>query len=287
MAVDKLVGGLFKLQFWVRESTTGYMIGNQTTLSAGATTNAVVINSVNATTAATRDLTILEFQGGDVIMGNMTYGDRSFAPFTVTFDSSDADDIALLHGTTVDSTHNTAFVFSSLFTDGSTVRNVGIMLSQKKINRDGSDGGTGFLHYVFPFCQVTAGLTIGGFQAKTQMTWNVSPQRATKTPSGTAFSAMAMATPNNEMDCYLVESTYPLAWAAFRSDGAATTFTPAYKPLSSVVTVSATENHFTINGTKTALTSFNTSTGLATMTAAGSSGDYNVLMYETNFVTTS
>jgi hypothetical protein len=75
-----------------------------------------------------------------------------------------------------------------------------------------------------------------------------------------------------------------VALTTYVANGSATTFTPQYLPATSVITLNANNNMFTVDGTATALTSISTSTGLATMAAAGSSGDVNVLVYETNFV---
>jgi hypothetical protein len=70
-----------------------------------------------------------------------------------------------------------------------------------------------------------------------------------------------------------------------RSDAAATTFTATYLPVSSTITINASKNEMVKNGTPTALSSFNTSTGVVTLAAAGTAADLHVVTYGTNYVT--
>ncbi len=283
MTADIFVGGIYRAQIWLRDST-GYMTGDQTTLANAATTSAIVLDGVNATTAAQRPPVYVDFIGGDEINGTMGFGSTSYAPFDLTFDNADADQIVLLHGTAVDTTDNSEYPMYTGYTNAGTIRNAGLMITQKKINRDGSDGGSGFIHTIFPFVQILVRRAVGGFQAKTQFIYGVTPFKTTRTPFGQLFSALGMSIPLSQTDHYHVESTSPVHWTAARSDGIITTFITGYRPLSSTVTIAASPNHFKRNGANLALTSISTTTGVATMPSVGSAGDTNVLMYETNFV---
>jgi hypothetical protein len=67
------------------------------------------------------------------------------------------------------------------------------------------------------------------------------------------------------------------------TNGSGSTFNLTYKPLFSDATQTG-RNWITRNGLNIAVTSVNTSTGLVTLTSAGSSGDIVNVTYPTNFV---
>jgi hypothetical protein len=113
--------------------------------------------------------------------------------------------------------------------------------------------------------------------------WTATPSKTTKAPWGQLWSALSLGYGNNETFMHPMTSTSPLHIATAWMDGTDTTFTLPYLPLNSDFAVTG-RNMVYLNGTRVAVTSINTTTGLVTLTAAGSANDIVVVVYETNFV---
>lgn len=101
--------------------------------------------------------------------------------------------------------------------------------------------------------------------------------------TGELLSGLATLVTEDEFTDY--RSTNPVHICTYVKNGSATEFTLPYLPLSSTVTINASSNHMTVNGTVTAAASVSTTTGVVGV-AAGTSGDIVVMTYETNFVET-
>lgn len=113
--------------------------------------------------------------------------------------------------------------------------------------------------------------------------WNFTAAKTTKAIWGQLWSALSLGYDNNETFMHLMTGRDPFAIATAWMDGTDTTFTPPYLPLYSDVAITG-RNLIYKNGTRTAVTSWSTSTGLVTLAAAGTAGDKWVLVYPSDYV---
>lgn len=253
-----------------------------TALANNGTSHALVIDSINNLTPTGGELTTVTFQGGDRDLGTMQFGSTGLTNLSFVCEDIRNDVITGLHGTSIDTTSNSEFEQWSDYTSVSSVVATQIGFIFKMKNR--STGETAWFTRWYPSCQTTVRTTFGGFQAKNVSEFSVAISPSTYHPLGTALSAMSMNLPDSMTDSITWFTTNRLHVTTYRSDATEVTFVAGYRPLSATVTNNATPNWFARNGTDQALSSFSTTTGVATMAAAGSAGDVNVLIYETNYV---
>lgn len=281
-----LNGGIDRLLIWkifTSASNVPYMGGSAgTSLTAGDTSHAYVVDSIRDFTPQGGELTTLTFEGGDRRFGTMQFGDTGKTGFTFVLEDIQNALITALNGTAVDTTSNSEFEQFSTYASAASSVAVGIGIITTLKDRD--TGTKKFRTTIFPSCSIVFGSQFGGYQGKNTIQANVTVTPSSFHPLGTSLSAMSMSLPDNITDAIELITDNRLAATVYRSNGSDTTFTAAYRPLSSTITNNATPNWFARNGTDQALSSFSTSTAVATMAAAGTSGDVNVLIYETNYV---
>lgn len=281
-----LNAGIDRVLIWkifTSAANVPYMGGSAgTSLAANGTSHAYVIESIRDFTPSGGELTTVIFEGGDKRLGTMQFGDTGKTGFTFTLEDIQNSLITALHGTAVDTTSNSEFEQFSTYASAASAVAVGVGVITTLQDRD--SGAKKFRTTIFPSCSIVFSSAFGGYQAKNTIQANVTVSKASYHPLGTALSAMSMSLPDNQADAIEMITDNRLAASVYRSNGTDTTFTAAYRPTASTVTLNATPNWFARNGTDQALTSFDTTTAVATMAAAGTSGDVNVLFYETNYV---
>ncbi len=281
-----LNAGIDRLLMWknfISASNVPYMGGSAgAALANNGTTHAYVLDSIRDFSPEGGELTTLVFEGGDRRLGTMQFGDTGLTGFTCTFEDVRNSVITGVHGTAVDTTSNSEFELWSTYTSASNAAAVGICITTTL--KDEQTGAKVYRHTVYPSCQAVFSSVLGGFQAKNTIQMNVTVSPSSYFPIGTALSAMSMSLPDNMATHIEMYTTNRIHMTAYRSDATEVTFVAGYRPLSSTVTNNATPNWFARNGTDQALSSISTTTGVATMAAAGTAGDMNVLIYETNFV---
>lgn len=279
-------GGIDRLLIWKIFTSSGnipYMGGTAgTALAVNETTHAYVVESIRDFTPSGGELTTVVFEGGDKRLGTMQFGDTGKTGFTFTLEDIQNSLITALHGTAVDTTSNSEFEQFSTYASAASAVAVGVGVITTLKDRD--SGAKKFRTTIFPSCSIVFSSQYGGFQGKNTIQASVSVSPSSYHPLGTALSAMSMSLPDNQCDAFEMITDNRLHMTAFRSNAAATTFVTGYRPLSTTVTLNASPNWFARNGTDQALDSIVTTTGVATMAAAGTSGDMNVLIYETNYV---
>jgi hypothetical protein len=148
---------------------------------------------------------------------------------------------------------------------------------------------TGLQYYitrVIPRASISVRSGQMAFRAESDTTIHISSIVTQKAYDGQVFGSTGLNLGLEADSADYVDYITPDAFCihAYRQDGSTTTFTTAYRPLSSTITLNATSNPFTVGGTPTALSSLNTTTGVATLAAAGTTGIYDVLTYSTAFV---
>lgn len=281
---EVFVGGCFRLAVFGRDATTGAAIGSSTTKPADdTTTHAYSFRTQNSASLLTDDINRVEFQGSDKVLGKMAFGTTAVNGATITLSSINDAFVAFLGGTAVDATSNSEHPQFAPFVDSNQATNIGAILSARE--QDTTTGVETYIHYVLPNC--TGQLSIGdlGYQAAQAFTLELTANESAYDIGGGAFSGQSMSVPDDKLTMYAFHTTYPIAVTTYIQDNSTTTFTAAYKPVDSTVTVNATPNNLWIGGTRTALSSFSTSTAVATLSVAGTASVIDVLLYETNYVT--
>jgi len=267
--------------------TDGYAYGQS---GYGQTANTVsgayLANTPKSATIPAPDRNVIEFTGGDKWLGSFQYGFSSVGAFDVVMSGYDADLIALVTGASVDQTTNEDWSIFSENDFQTSMPQVCALVTYRIQARGTNEGADLYITSVISRGWMSPkGITgAPAFQAAGEYTYSMTPTAATQLPNGMLFSATAMNLAEDKTFRTHIISNYPIALATYIADGSATTFTLPYKPVSSVVTVNDTPNFMTVNATPTAASAVSTSTGQVTLSAAGTSGDVVVMLYETNFV---
>lgn len=276
--------GLMIAQFGLLH-TAGYAAGQLgDSMAAGDESGALLLQNPQSAGLNIPDPTTLNIQGGDTTYTTFSFGNVHAQPFQLTSALLQPDAVALATGGAVDVTSNSKFQMFSANPD-SNQEKVGFLILTQRYQpvSTGSDGPDKYFHLIIPRCGFR--WKYSGMQSAGESTGTlfVSPRRTKRLVNGLLVSASAMAVTNNTLTWYGLITDYPIHLYSYRSDGSTTTgaFTTPYKPATTTVTSGAAENWLTINGVTTALASINASTGACALSAAGTAGDWHVLMYQT------
>lgn len=266
-------------------NSSGYVTGVAGTSPANNTTSSAMRNRMNVSAtfnASTPDQ--LQFQGGDTILGSMSFGGGDLSSIEVETSGIDAAFEAVLSSALVDSTSNSQMIVTGPNTNNENLPVVAHLFTQKFQSREAATNGQlQYLNRFVPASNVRIIPNSMSFRAESRRRYVITPTKGSRLPWGTLLGANQSFT-NSEADHIDILSEYPLSVTTYISDGTETTFVAGYRPVSSTVTISASLNQFARVGTAQALSSISTTTGVATMAAAGSAGDINILVYGTRFV---
>lgn len=256
-------------------------------LTPSTTSHAYVINGTITASLPDVKFGAAEFRGGGTYEGRADMGLESVGEGTLTVSQMDADLDALLQGGLVDTTSLGGAVISAPNSLNPSARQVGLMLIARHQGRETANAGKNkYLHIIYPLVQmrmITPNLTQEGGTNPSPVTLKFQPSVAAYFPTGVAFGANQGWHQNSEFHLRLVADN-PYALTTFVQDGADTTYVTGYRPVSNAVAGGNTTNWFTVNGAPTAPTSIDTTTGVVTLAAAGTSGQVAVAMYQTQFV---
>jgi hypothetical protein len=277
-------GGLTRALLSYYDST-GAWTGQQSTLANGSDSGAY--NCAQARTANFNyiEAETLRQQGGDKRGQAILFGVPALDTFDLVVDEDDTVLRHLIDGATVNTT-NSQFTKSPIHSNKSTPATMGVALMQPMVQ---TSGAPGFRTLFIPKAHVA--IRPGGFQYRGESTVviQVTPIMGTKAHTGQSYgtgaTGLSFGFEDNLGQAYIWYSDNQLYVETQRSDAAATTFTATYLPVSSTITINASKNEMVKNGTPTALSSFNTSTGVVTLAAAGTAADLHVVTYGTNYVT--
>jgi hypothetical protein len=278
--------GLSRVMIWeyVQSGTyVGMFSGQQATLTAGTASGAFVWDSVVSAACTEIPPTDVQIQGGDKIKVTVSFPGGKLQPFDVAGTSISTTGNDLIGGSTTN-TANTEVTITSDNPNRTSPKSLGFASQQMYKTTTG-------LHYYLTRMVPRATISIRpgpmAFRGESQSIMHVSPIVTQRAYNGQVYGTGGLAL-NLEADStdyldYITPNAFHIM--AFRQDavGPTTTFNTTYKPLSTTVTLNATPNPFSIGGTPTALASL-TLAGLATLTAAGTTGVYDTLAYETAFV---
>lgn len=259
----------------------GMCSGQQNTLTPGTASGAYVWDDVKSAAVQQLADTALQIQGGDQIRATIIFPGGKLQDFDITGSSIDTVMNDLIGGSSTNTT-NTGVTVTSNNPSRMSPKTLGIGLQQ------GFQLDSGAIYYVtrvIPRAQVT--IRPGGmnFRGESDSVMHISSIKTNRAYNGQLFGTggLALNLTNDRADYidYITPNAFHIM--AFRQDDSDVEFNTTYKPLSTVVTLNATENPFTVGGTPAALSSL-TLAGVATLAAAGTTDIYDVLSYATEFV---
>lgn len=276
--------GFARMLIWEYVQTGTYIgmcSGVQSSLTAGTASGAYVWDDVKGAAVQQLADTALQLQGGDKIKATVIFPGGKLQDFDVTGSSLDTASNTLIGGSTANTT-NTGVTVTSNNPQRTTPKTLGCALQALFVQ---DTGAFGFITRVIPRAQITVqsgGMT---FRGESDSKMHISSIVTNRAYDGQMFGSagLNLGLENDKADYLDYITTDPFHIMAFRQNAVATTFTTTYKPLSTVVTLNATQNPFSIAGTPTALASLSLA-GLATLAAAGTDLIYDVLSYSTGYV---
>lgn len=280
------VVGLEHAQVWLVDSD-GYAMGDVGEgAPPGTTTHALLLDNPKSAQVPNPARIVTNLTGGNRWRGQVQFGINEIGTFPLVMAELNGYLHALAGGSSQDITTNARWRMFADNLNRGILPQVGLMLTTIWQSReDGSDGVNLYVNYIIPRCQIQppSGAPMA-YQAEGEATYNVSPTFATHQPNGSPLSATGMNLRKDKTVMYVVVTPKPIAITTYvNADTPATTFTLGYLPSGSGVTINDTPNHYAINGTLTALSAVNTTSGAATKAAAGTAADREVLIYETDF----
>lgn len=289
MPSTKGFGSGFKIaQLW-RSADDGSMAGTVgESLAVNTVSGAYLLREPDSAAFEFADPTTLDIRGGDRIVAREEYGNRIMSPFDLTTPLLDTTLITLVGGTVVD-TDAGEFPAFGINTQREDWPIMGIALTQRfQPKVTGSDGPRLYHTVIIPRCTLSPAYSGMTFQEGSPYTFRVMPLVTDVMDTGQTFAQSDMDFEDDRAEHYQRITRYPFSITAWRANAAATTFTLPYLPISSVVTPltggsPSARNVTWIDGTLTALSSANTSTGLITLAAAGTSGQHHVVYSQTEF----
>lgn len=284
MTQGYLVGLAYGL-LWYYDSTGACIGQGGTTLANGSTSNAYVLfypKTAGLDYAPPGDV---DLQAGDKDVTSVAFGNSRLRPFDLVLLDVDTTLIAMITGSTINTT-NTQFDKFSINPNLTTPKSFGLCLQQRFQKTNGDE----YYHILFiPRALISFRHSAMGFRAESDNVLRVRPAMTSKAHTGQDFTSASnnlnFTLENSKTDHYSYFSPAPINIVSFRSNASATTITSSYRPLSSTITLNATQNELHINGVATALSSTNTTTAVNTLAAAGTAADLHVLTHTTGFVT--
>lgn len=283
------VYGFSALQLWKRGSD-GYAYGQIADITApgtNVTSHAYAMFDGISATLPEVTRALAEFRGGSVHQGSAFMGTERLAPVPVELSNYDDTLNTLVGNGNADTTTVSGWTISGINEQNPSPTQLGAMLTLRFQSRaSGTDGDNMYLNVLMPNCtgvysRVSA-ITQNGGENPSPSRLTLALAAASKHPTGVAFGSN-QGWYNSRTSLYFIVTAYPLAVSSYFADGVATTFILGYRPKYSTVTTGNTNNWTAKNGTATAATSINTTTGVVTLAAAGSSGDKHVVIYPTEF----
>ncbi len=287
MATAAKLGNPVGFQEWqvFTVNSSGIPTGVAGTSPANNTTSSARRNRFGITaTFNSNDPDFVPFRGGDKILGNISFGGADLTSITVEAEGVDDDFDAIMTGANVDVTTNSEWVISGLNANNENQPTVGFIMTQKFQSRAAATNGqTQYRSVIVMASRVRIKPATMGYRGVNARQYVITPTKSSRLLHGVLLSSTQNFT-DLEADHFYMTTHNPIALTSYVSDGTEVTFVAGYRPLSTVITLGANRNLFAREATAQALSSIVTTTGVATMAAAGSAGNLNVLVYETNFV---
>jgi len=260
------------------------------TITAGTISQGYVAQFPKTAGISAPDRTTIDFTGGDRWVTSYTYGINSLGSFDFSVQDEDADLIAMLTGTAIDSTTNTEW---NIYTEdllATQFPDVSLMLIWRVQSfEDSTFGQTFYVHQIVPRCSIVPKGGEHAYQSPADQTYQVTPKTNKRLINGTTVPTTLLAT-DNTLVYYKVVSANPLYMFVMKANAASATAVSAYKPVTSTVgTASATKNLVVKVVTGTATPGVADTVTVATGTFAigtalpVASGNMLHILHETNY----
>lgn len=267
----------------------GYPMGDLSTPDAPVIDteyHALALMGYISATPANRETDVATDQADGKNYGDITTGISSYGEVELSLSQRQEEFMNLIRNVSSDSTLSSGMYITTPNNTSISNRLFGMIITD--VVRDEITGVSYYEHKVynkgtFEVTGEAEGNQSGGVNPS-PLTVTFKPQPSTRlAATGLLYSDTDLA-PDEDTDTHsIIRSTYQVALTTYVKNGSATTFNTLYKPAVSGATVGGV-NIYSSEGTHAALTSLATTTGLATMSAAGTSGHRAVLLYATNFV---
>ncbi len=277
------IAGLFAAQFFKMYNNYSFgQIADPGNPGTNVTSHAYLVDNPVEVTLPEFSFERAVFRGGGQFLGSITIGLADVPEIPMVFSDIDDTLIQLSGGGASDTTTVSGFEISGMNELNPDPNDIGVFLTSKFHSRaSGSDGElkyrTLYMRGQLRFSQPP--LSHAGGENPSPMRATFFPKVVSKFPNGVSFGANQSFYKNKAVMVQIV-SDRPIAMTTYIADGTATSFTAAYKPWKSTVTGGNTDNFTTKNGVATAMSSINTSTGVFTLSSAGSAADKIHAIYQ-------
>lgn len=278
----------------MKRDSNGYPIGvaaDPENTTPNTTYSAYVVDGLVSYDPSIITYPIVTNQGGQKVISRTRVAATDYGTPVAQFSQRDETFEALVTNSAVDTATNTTRTIRGANANQQVWNDFMVLVGIQVTNSE-----TGFSewdHYAVLNTEIAQTTNAGAAQITGDATnpnpldYSLTPSLSLRDITGELISGLATSVNGGEDAITYFRTSNPVAVSTFIADGAATTFTLPYLPISSDVTINASPNHATINGTVTALSAVDTSTGQVTLSAAGTTGDIVVVSYETNFVPSS
>ena len=276
------VVGCQHVQAWL-VGTDGYGYGTTGEgASNGSDLHAMLLRYPVSAQLPSPQRVVTALKGGNRFLGQVMFGIDQVGAFPMVLENVDMDFNSLVEDSLQNNTTNSRWRRAAKNDNLPDLPQIGLMLTTIYQDRDeGSDGANLYVNYIIPRCQIQGAYPGMSYQAENTNTFNVSPSFGAREPHGLPLTLMGLR--ENKALMIALVTPKPIGFTMHISDAAEVVFTTGFLPSSSVVTLNNTPNELMVNGVATALTSINTTTGVATLAAAGAAGAKQGLFYETDF----
>lgn len=252
----------------------------------GTEYHAYVLTGYVTATPAVRELDVATNKADGKNYGDINVGINTQGTLEIELSMRDELFSEMVRQITANTTYSSGMRISSRNAQKISAKNMGIIITD--LVRDEDTGELEYEHEVYNKGTFEITAETGGNQSAGV---NPSPLTISFKPlpserhvlTGALYSALGLGVEENSDIGGPIRSEHQYTFTTYIKDGAETTFITKYKPTVSGATVGGV-NNYTTEGVQAALTSFATATGLATMTAAGTSGHRAVLAYATDFI---
>lgn len=277
------IAGLFAAQFFKMYNNYSYgQIADPGNPGSNVTSHAYLVDNPVEVTLPEFSFERAVFRGGGQFLGSITIGLADVPEIPMVFSDIDDTLIQLSGGGASDTTTVSGFEISGMNELNPDPNDIGVFLTSKFHSRaSGSEGElkyrTLYMRGQLRFSQPP--LSHAGGENPSPMRATFFPKVVSKFPNGVSFGANQSFYKNKAVMVQIV-SDRPIAMTTYIADGTATSFTAAYKPWKNAVTGGNTDNFTTKNGVATAMSSINTSTGVFTLSSAGTAADKIHAIYQ-------
>lgn len=269
-----------------KRNTAGYPVGtvaDADTIANGVTSSAHVISGLRSLTHPEKTVVRAFDKGDNKVYGQMYLGVDDYGEGSFEVGAEDEVFDALIKKTVVDVTLASDMAIAAGNEAEVDPPPMFIIATTRKQLRDGS---LWYDNQIYNNVQISkpspAGISQEGGESPNPLTYNFVPSLSERLISGHLFSDTDLEVLEDEDTYTKIRSKHPLAVTFFKGDASDVTIQLPYLPVYSGAT-GAAQNIVTKNGVTQSVTSISTTTGVVTLSAAGTAGDIFIVLYQTEF----